>query len=148
MPAPVASGWSGRRVGLAPTGKRRLFTAHTRSGSSIYRCYAPEVDKVARDTSQFRMNDTPGRRMRVIRGQTGLYPHLSARMHHPTPCGRSSQGQMQTIGEVRLDDRKFGIFRRSARSWPARRRSTNGQQSAGLSKTPNRARFGMETVAT
>src|SRR4249920_378918 len=27
--APVASGWSGRRVGLAPTGKRRLVTAHT-----------------------------------------------------------------------------------------------------------------------
>src|SRR6185437_2101125 len=30
--APVASGWSVRRVGLAPTGKRRLVTAHTRSG--------------------------------------------------------------------------------------------------------------------
>src|SRR6185436_2732158 len=30
--APVASGWSGCRVGLAPTGKRRLVTAHTRSG--------------------------------------------------------------------------------------------------------------------
>ena len=29
MPAPVASGWSGCRVGLAPTEKRRLFTAHT-----------------------------------------------------------------------------------------------------------------------
>src|SRR6202035_2607610 len=27
--APVASGWSGRRVGFAPTGKRRLVTAHT-----------------------------------------------------------------------------------------------------------------------
>src|SRR5262249_55166845 len=27
--APAASGWSGRRVGLAPTGKRRLVTAHT-----------------------------------------------------------------------------------------------------------------------
>jgi hypothetical protein len=26
--APVASGWSGRRVGLPPTGKRRLSTAH------------------------------------------------------------------------------------------------------------------------
>jgi hypothetical protein len=26
--APVASGWSTCRVGLAPTGKRRLFTAH------------------------------------------------------------------------------------------------------------------------
>jgi hypothetical protein len=32
MPAPVASGWSGCRVGLAPTGKRRLFTAHTHCG--------------------------------------------------------------------------------------------------------------------
>ena len=32
MTAPVASGWSGCRVGLAPTGKRRLFTAHTLSG--------------------------------------------------------------------------------------------------------------------
>src|SRR5215471_18356924 len=28
--APAASGWSVRRVGLAPTGKRRLVTAHTR----------------------------------------------------------------------------------------------------------------------
>jgi hypothetical protein len=27
--APVASGWSICRVGLSPTGKRRLFTAHT-----------------------------------------------------------------------------------------------------------------------
>jgi hypothetical protein len=32
MTAPVASGWTGCRVGLAPTGKRRLITAHTRSG--------------------------------------------------------------------------------------------------------------------
>src|SRR5882762_8308687 len=29
--APVASGWSGCRVGLAPTGKRRLCTAHANS---------------------------------------------------------------------------------------------------------------------
>src|SRR5258705_5190639 len=43
--APVASGWSGCRVGLAPTGKRRLVTAHThgghlrRTGGSIaWRC--------------------------------------------------------------------------------------------------------------
>jgi len=34
MTAPVASGWSGCRVGLAPTGKRRLLTAHTQSGHS------------------------------------------------------------------------------------------------------------------
>jgi len=32
MTAPVASGWSVRRVGLAPTGKRRLSTAHTHNG--------------------------------------------------------------------------------------------------------------------
>src|SRR5262247_1978888 len=31
MTAPVASGWSGCRVGLAPTGERRLVTAHTHS---------------------------------------------------------------------------------------------------------------------
>ena len=41
MPAPVASGWSGRRVGLAPPGKRRLFTAHTQSRSQIYGRCAP-----------------------------------------------------------------------------------------------------------
>src|SRR6478609_8420231 len=35
MPAPVASGWSGCRVGLAPTGKRRLVTAHTLNGRSV-----------------------------------------------------------------------------------------------------------------
>jgi hypothetical protein len=32
MTAPVASGWSVCRVGLAPTGKRRLLTAHANSG--------------------------------------------------------------------------------------------------------------------
>src|SRR5258708_11946078 len=34
MTAPVASGWSVRRVGLAPTGKRRLLTAHANSSHS------------------------------------------------------------------------------------------------------------------
>src|SRR5271170_2457670 len=33
--APVASGWSNCRVGLTPTGKRRLSTAHTQSGPSV-----------------------------------------------------------------------------------------------------------------
>jgi len=37
MTAPVASGWSVRRVGLSPTGKRRLLTAHANSGHSA-RC--------------------------------------------------------------------------------------------------------------
>jgi len=36
MPAPVASGGSGCRVGLAPTGKRRLSTAHTHSSRLLW----------------------------------------------------------------------------------------------------------------
>jgi hypothetical protein len=32
MTAPIASGWSVCRVGLTPTGKRRLSTAHTQGG--------------------------------------------------------------------------------------------------------------------
>src|SRR6266478_5089134 len=35
MTAPVASGWSVCRVGLAPTGKRRLLTAHAKSRPCI-----------------------------------------------------------------------------------------------------------------
>src|SRR6202162_6083118 len=35
MTAPIASGWSGCRVGLAPTGKRRLCTAHANTGIRI-----------------------------------------------------------------------------------------------------------------
>jgi len=33
--APVASGWSSCRVGLSPTGKRRLFTAHPDNGHLV-----------------------------------------------------------------------------------------------------------------
>jgi hypothetical protein len=36
--APAASGWSVRRVGFSPTGKRRLFTAHTHSGHRWPNC--------------------------------------------------------------------------------------------------------------
>jgi hypothetical protein len=41
MTAPVASGWSGCRVGLAPTGKRRLSTAHATNGLSRLRNCCP-----------------------------------------------------------------------------------------------------------
>src|SRR5258705_5053100 len=34
MTAPIASGWSGCRMGFAPTGKRRLCTAHIQPGHS------------------------------------------------------------------------------------------------------------------
>jgi len=44
MTAPVASGWSVRRVGLAPTGKRRLLTAHANTGRSLTARRTGQID--------------------------------------------------------------------------------------------------------
>jgi DNA polymerase III epsilon subunit-like protein len=46
MPAPVASGWSGCRVGLAPTGKRRLARrmGHATTDTDIRLSWPSEVD--------------------------------------------------------------------------------------------------------
>ena len=44
MTAPVASGWSVRRVGLAPTGKRRLLTAHANSSHSPRAWRTDQID--------------------------------------------------------------------------------------------------------
>src|SRR5207249_7722876 len=60
--APVASGWSVRRMGFAPTGKRRLVTAHRRSGlyadiiapPVLTRMYGPAV-RCKRTSSSWRM---------------------------------------------------------------------------------------------
>src|SRR4029453_16424681 len=51
MTAPVASGWSGCRVGLAPTGKRRLFTAHTQNGHTPVTIARPKADARAVETN-------------------------------------------------------------------------------------------------
>src|ERR1700682_2605739 len=59
MTAPVASGWSGCRVGLAPTGTRRLPTAHTRSG---------HVAMLAKGTSS-----TFGRIFNSVRRETSAF---------------------------------------------------------------------------
>ena len=53
MTAPVASGWSGCRVGLAPTGKRRLLTAHTRCSHSSPRAGRREL--IARRSFRVRL---------------------------------------------------------------------------------------------
>jgi hypothetical protein len=45
MTAPIASGWSGCRVGLAPTGKRRLVTAHTQNGHSVLKVQINKTDR-------------------------------------------------------------------------------------------------------
>ena len=48
MTAPTASGWSDCRVGLAPTGKRRLFTAH---GYSRHRAGAAKATRMTRNVT-------------------------------------------------------------------------------------------------
>ena len=55
MTAPIASGWSGCRVGLAPTGKRRLVTAHTHSRHSALKAQINKTDRNdARGIAQMR----------------------------------------------------------------------------------------------
>src|SRR5262249_33023474 len=48
MTAPIASGWSDCRVGLAPTGKRRLCTAHTPSGHTQESAYGSHAQTCLR----------------------------------------------------------------------------------------------------
>ena len=52
MTAPIASGRSGRRVGLAPTGKRRLVTAHTAFCDNSA-CPTFQVAKYLRDLRRY-----------------------------------------------------------------------------------------------
>jgi hypothetical protein len=77
MTAPVASGWSVRRVGLAPTGKRRLGTAHTLSGHCGSR----------RRTSQLgaerTLADAPQANFRPANVMQMKFPSLTS----PQPCG-------------------------------------------------------------
>jgi hypothetical protein len=61
MTAPVASGWSRCRVGLAPTGKRRLFTAHTPTGHQVVQ-FAP----LKRSVAELAANSSRPRTQRCI----------------------------------------------------------------------------------
>jgi len=56
--APVASGWSGCRVGLSPTGKRRLVTAHAMSGRRLKEGLEPTNTKA--QSSKTVPYDLPG----------------------------------------------------------------------------------------
>src|SRR5207342_3020837 len=57
MTAPVASGWSVCRVGLAPTGKRRLVTVHTQCGHlNVPMSYASDRTQVRRSSDRERQS--------------------------------------------------------------------------------------------
>src|SRR5450631_2807401 len=70
MTAPIASGWSGCRVGLAPTGKRRLSTAHTRTGP--------------RGGCQFALQQTAGRLLDHLVGES---EQRRGNVEAERPCG-------------------------------------------------------------
>jgi hypothetical protein len=58
MTAPIASGWSGCRVGIAPTEKRRLCTAHANKGHSmalygIRQSLRPAVERLSSYPNEF-----------------------------------------------------------------------------------------------
>ena len=72
MTAPVASGWSVRRVGLAPTGKRRLLTAHANSGRSRREAEWVKIDLTR--TSRARYGRKAVKRLRSV-GSWGLLLH-------------------------------------------------------------------------
>jgi hypothetical protein len=55
MTAPIASGWSGCRVGLAPTGKRRLCTAHAKSRSRPALVFLPPWRAIERKVKRLRL---------------------------------------------------------------------------------------------
>ena len=73
MPAPVASGWSGCRAGLAPAGKRRLITAHTHSGptarSEAARRLGPGGSSCASPQRSLADSNTPARSSHAARCQ-------------------------------------------------------------------------------
>jgi hypothetical protein len=88
MPAPVASGWSGCRVGLAPTGKRRLFTAHTH-------CQNPTHCRRSRQT--------------IADRRCGWHIGRSAMLHAyraTTPCTASLRRQINHAAASRSVDRR------------------------------------------
>jgi hypothetical protein len=64
MTAPIASGWSGCRMGFAPTGKRRLCTAHTPNRHWLHA--ATEGSCLLRDTRDCH-DDREGRGGTVLR---------------------------------------------------------------------------------
>jgi hypothetical protein len=71
MTAPVASGWSVRRVGLAPTGKRRLLTAHANSGHS-----ARAWGTISRPCRTCDPSGNRGARKKYLLSRMGLNPKI------------------------------------------------------------------------
>ena len=106
MPAPVASGWSGRRAGLAPAGKRRLITAHAETGQlpELKRVIAAYGDRVV-------MEETLPAALAALFGQTVPAPPLLG------PAGALSAGPVDARAREALGHYDRAIDRLKAGDW-------------------------------
>jgi SAM domain (Sterile alpha motif) len=129
MPAPVASGWSVGRVGLAPTGKRRLFTAHADCGrwsapqlTTAMRTKRPSADGLTNVTNRGHCcrsrslrygGSAPGAAIRSLFGRaptrtSSLYKAPSAG-DHPCPLSGGGRGRRGLAQEPRSQPTRGGV---------------------------------------
>jgi hypothetical protein len=120
MTAPVASGWSDCRVGLSPTGKRRLSTAHTQSGPSRGH------QQIGQLSGRMRENDllAPGRVSSPLgpRNHGGtIIPETINAMRGDLSCSVQATGNwFREKIKPRMVGTRPTMARTSARSIPAR----------------------------
>ena len=131
MTAPVASGWSGCRVGLTPTGKRRLGTAHTCSGHSGFRSWTSHVSAACRQPASADPKRSEGNADLAVRHSGAFHRHSilsetsGAHEHGPSPrnYGRSLTPTSRRAWAVRgLSDGTF------TNSKPRQRRASSCRQ--------------------
>ena len=126
MTAPIASGWSGCRVGLAPTGKRRLCTAHANSGlmhRSKQRLYS--ITSSARVRRQ--LNSTPS--LRTV-GAFARSPIIVANACSSASSPRASAGTSVNPSGPAASRVDFRRSRLGAKSSAARRLGAKPRKSA------------------
>jgi hypothetical protein len=113
MTAPVASGWSRGRVGLAPTGKCRLFTAHTQCSRSTWRPDTYEVLPGAKEQESVKHRATPGSQTRGSSGHDHV-PRTSACRRTGSP-GRPCEGHAKCAGPTaHMKSRRWRLRTKSA----------------------------------
>lgn len=94
MHAPIASGWSGCRVGLAPTGKRRLGTAHTQ------RCHSPIKPAISGADPTAAADRYSRRRDNVAAAEAADDRSPPINTHQYTRWSRSSQFSLDAVGRT------------------------------------------------
>ena len=112
MTASVASGWSVRRVGLTPTGKRRLLTAHANSGHSLTASRTGQVAAEAVSRAEIKIFCTPAvRPVRLAAPRRAIDPSRTLGM---SACRSLSTASV--AGDLPLISRQKTAPREAART--------------------------------